>query len=284
MSVLKKGRLIMEKILFLGLSLILIIFLFVSLAYNINAESHKKIKFTLPEAYPEDLVPLTDNHIINYSGNCEKENYHEIILKYHTDINTSDAVQFYSEKLEADILKIEEMLGDYVITAKAQNIDIKIRVLEKALDENYPTLVYIILKGDFKAPSFTADESVELDLSRANNHLKRAANLPEDYPLQMLPIISSSEITAVEKHDFNGDQVLIIQFYTKIEKSAVNKFYENLLKNNVLREKAQFLANGLNYYLVGNVDKYRLQYTIFDLYYGSSDYSTVVNLGIKNLD
>src|SRR6056297_210579 len=275
----------MRKFYFLGLTFVLLIVLFMSFS-SVTADNYENFDIPLPKAYPLNLFPLIDDYVVYRNESVDMGDHQKINIKYFTNTSIKEAVEFYQTNLKEINLEVREMLGSFILEGKIVDKQFKIRIDEENSYDNYQTVIDINIEGILKTDLFEQNLDGEIDLKNTNEEIKGLDNLPDDYPLDLLPIYNNSEITYVEKHDMGDHELLVIQFNSKDNKVMVNNFYETFLKNYVLQEKAQFVTGGLNYYLVGVANNYKLKYTIYDyeLYYPPGEYSTIVNLGVENMN
>lgn len=268
-----------------SLSLVLILLLMLLPSPITTAEDYETLNITLPAGYPEDLLPLIEGHAVRFSGYADKGDYQELNVNFYAEATPAETAAYYEEIISRGTLVEKMQLGEDYFSLVGELEGTKIMLLIVSEDEfdNYQSHITAVVEGDFADEIEVVNENHKADLSSANKNVKDLDLLPEEYPLELLPIYGGSLLTYGDIMD-NGETAIIgVQFFSKDSKEKIRDFYAQVLKNAESKEYYSFEMGDLTYNLIGVLGKYKASFTISNPMYDYNGYTTLINLSVEDL-
>ncbi|MFW6036106.1 MAG: hypothetical protein ACOCRZ_07620 [Halothermotrichaceae bacterium] len=262
------------------LAMTLLVFMF--FCAEVNCSDYENESLPLPEGYPEDLLPLMEGYNLISFNLKKSDEQQEIWLKYMLNIEDEKVATYYKDILNQGKLNSFDTWGIYTLTGELEGKDIEIKITEERMHDNFQSIVQISLIGniDFLGMNNTGNK---FDISSANNNIKDIDILPEDYPLELIPISGGSKVTYGQKQEYDGTE-FVIQTYSKDEKESVINFYKGILQDAInIEEGVMQDEYGILYTLGGIIETYKVSYVISDNTMLGDGYKTINNINIKIL-
>jgi hypothetical protein len=276
----------MKKIIRIGsLFLLLLLLLFPGLKLT-AANDYENLNIELPAGYPENLLPLIDGHAIRYSGFADKGDYQELNVYFYAEATPAEAAAYYEEIISRGTLEEKMNLGEeqFNLVGELEGTKIMLLIISEDEFDNYQSHITAIIKGNFADEIEVINENNKADLSSANKNVKDLNLLPEEYPLDLLPIYGGSLLTYGDIMDNGETEIIGVQFFSKDSKEKIRDFYAEVLKNAESKEYYSFEMGDLTYNLIGVLGEYKASFTISNPMYDYNGYTTLINLSVEDLN
>lgn len=274
-------KMVKMEILFLLLLLILFSGLRVTAANN-----YENLNIALPEAYPEKLLPLIEGHAVRFSGFADKGDYQELTVNYYAEADPAEVAAHYEKLMSQGSMENISQLGEghYNLVGELDGIKILVMIVQEDQYANYQSHITTIIEGDFKDKIQLGERNNKADLSSANKNIKDFELIPEEYPLNLLPIYGGSLLTYGEMMDDGEKEIILLQFFSKDSSEEVRDFYAKVLQDSQSKEYYTFEMGDITYNLIGVLDKYKASFTISNPMYDYNGYTTLINLSVEDLN
>jgi hypothetical protein len=203
------------------------------------------VNLSLPDGFPKDVVPLLgDANVINVIDNKESK---AMGITYTTDKSFEDAVAFYQEVIKDGVERSESASENgYLMFANKAGIDISV-VISKYEGEKVSVFLNVS----------TADQETSGSSTTSGNTFEDAetVDVPRNYPMDKLPIISGDKITeaSVTEDDSTNSYYLIVLSTKKIEE--IMDYYDS--KWGSITNKYKTISSK-DFDLQGEIEKYRI--------------------------
>jgi predicted enzyme related to lactoylglutathione lyase len=203
------------------------------------------VNLSLPDGFPKDVVPLLgDANVINVIDNKESK---AMGITYTTDKSFEDAVAFYQEVIKDGVERSESASENgYLMFANKAGIDIS-AVISKYEGEKVSVFLNVS----------TADQETSGSSTTSGNTFEDAetVDVPRNYPMDKLPIISGDKITeaSVTEDDSTNSYYLIVLSTKKIEE--IMDYYDS--KWGSITNKYKTISSK-DFDLQGEIEKYRI--------------------------
>jgi preprotein translocase subunit SecD len=203
------------------------------------------VNLSLPDGFPKDVVPLLgDANVINVIDNKESK---AIGITYTTDKSFEDAVAFYQEVIKDGVERSESASENgYLMFANKAGIDIS-AVISKYEGEKVSVFLNVS----------TANQETSGSSTTSGNTFENAetVDVPRNYPMDKLPIISGDKITeaSITEDDSTNSYYLIVLSTKKIEE--IMDYYDS--KWGSITNKYKTISSK-DFDLQGEIEKYSI--------------------------
>jgi preprotein translocase subunit SecD len=203
------------------------------------------VNLSLPDGFPKDVVPLLgDANVINVIDNKESK---AIGITYTTDKSFEDAVAFYQEVIKDGVERSESASENgYLMFANKAGIDIS-AVISKYEGEKVSVFLNVS----------TANQETSGSSTTSGNTFENAetVDVPRNYPMDKLPIISGDKITeaSVTEDESTNSYYLIVLSTKKIEE--IMDYYDS--KWGSITNKYKTISSK-DFDLQGEIEKYSI--------------------------
>jgi preprotein translocase subunit SecD len=203
------------------------------------------VNLSLPDGFPKDVVPLLgDANVINVIDNKESK---AMGITYTTDKSFEDAVAFYQEVIKDGVERSESASENgYLMFANKAGIDIS-AVISKYEGEKVSVFLNVS----------TANQETSGSSTTSGNTFENAetVDVPRNYPMDKLPIISGDKITeaSVTEDDSTNSYYLIVLSTKKIEE--IMDYYDS--KWGSITNKYKTISSK-DFDLQGEIEKYSI--------------------------
>ena len=216
----------------------------------------------LPENYPEDLLPIMEGSKVDFGGQSESNGKEEIFVRLLSSKDTNEIFEFYKDVLsEKTDIDESQFAGILTIKCFLEYKDITIDVLETNEYDGFISLIRITILGN---PSSSQDNENGVndvsDTKNANNDLVNEDKIPEDYPLQLVPIYGGSTIYDSGVFEMEKE-MYYINCYSNDDFEKIIDFYKGLFSDIENKEVSNFDSGG--YQIGGDIDDRHILISIY---------------------
>lgn len=267
------------------LSLVLIVLLLLP-SPKTTAEDYEKLNIALPAGYPEEILPLIEGHAVRFSGFADKGDLQELVVHFYAEANPAEAAAYYEEIISSGTLIEKMQLGEehFNLVGELEGTQVILLIVSEDVFANYQSHITAIIEGNFRDEIEVINENNKADLGSANKNVKDLNLLPEEYPLDLLPIYGGSLLTYGEIMDNGETEIIGVQFFSKDSKEKIRDFYAKVLQNAEAKEYYSFEMGDITYNLIGVLGEYKASFTISNPMYDYNGYTTLINLAVEDLN
>lgn len=247
------------------------------------ANNYEKQGLSLPNGYPQDLVPLMDGYRIVSGALGNKGDKQEVWVKYMVDTDIDRVGAFYKEILSKGNLQYADKMGKnlFMLKGELEGKTVGINISTERLYDNFQTNVLVSITGDIAVPAKADEGNTDVDLSNVNQHLKNRNKVPDDYPIDAVPLYGN-EVKYGSKSEYKGKDIFVIQVYSTEDKDQVLAVYKQLLKSAAKKEEGKLGTGSLTF--GGVLENYKVSLMIGDVDIEGIDYKTFYTLQVDVLD
>lgn len=272
----------MQKILTISIALTMMVSL---LVFNSTASgpNYEKQGLSIPEGYPEDLVPLMDGYKIVSGALGNKGDQQEVWLKYMVNTDIDQAAAFYKNILSKGNLQHADKMGKnlYMLKGELGGKTVGINITTEIMYDNYQSNVLITILGDLEVSKNTGAGTADVDSNKTNKNLKNIDKVPGDYPFDLVPLYGN-ELKYGDKSVYKGKDIFMVQIYSTEDKDEILAIYKEILKKATKKEEGT-LSTG-SHTFGGVMGNYKVSLLIGDMGIEGHEYKSFYTLQLDVLE